>query len=239
MAPGGPLVVRWRAFEHGPVEAGRQQPATVELENAGTATWRTRGPADGIFLSYHWLDERGNPIVWDNPRTPLERPVAPQEVIRQGMHLRGPIPPGRYRLALDLLEEERFWFAELGNAPYEEEVDVRPRDATGARAFFPDGAEPGPEWHERVAALHAEGYAAVGGAVELPGRLRRRRRPAELEPYTPGGGRHPGFRHPLVCPSLLPPLEPNMEVAGLPAYRSGEGDPEPWMYDGRAVVRLR
>ena len=56
-------------------------------------------------------------------------------------------------------------------------------------------------------------------------------------PYAPGGGRHPRFPHPLVCPSLLPPLEPNDEVAGLPAYRP-DGD-EPWMFDARLVLRLR
>jgi hypothetical protein len=237
MAPTGPLVVRWRVLDHGPVEAGVEQAATVELENAGTATWRTRGQAVGLFLSYHWLDLRGNPILWDNVRTPLERPVEPGETLRQTLRLRGAIPPGRYRLALDLLEEGRFWLAELGNRPYEEEVDVLPRDASAARAFLPEGAEPAPGWHAHVAALHAEGYAAVGGAVELPSGLRRRRRPAELEPYAPGGGRHPAFRHPLVCPSLLPPLEPNDEVAGLPAYRP-DGS-QPWMFDGRAVVRLR
>jgi hypothetical protein len=239
MAPSGPLVVRWRALEHTPVEAGARQSATVELENAGTATWRTRGEQEGLFLAYHWLDERGNAIVWDGERTPLVRPVEPGETLRQTLNVRGPIPPGRYRLALDLLEEHRFWLAELGNEPYEEGVDVLPRDATGARAFIPDEAEPAPGWQERVATLHAEGYAAVGGAVELPGGLRRRRRPPELEPYEPGGGRHPAFRHPLVCPSLLAPLEPNGEIAGLPAYRPEGENGEPWMYDGRAVVRLR
>jgi hypothetical protein len=82
-----------------------------------------------------------------------------------------------------------------------------------------------------VRALHEEGYAAVGGAVSA------RRPSAELAPYAPGGGRHPRFPHPLVCPSLLPPLEPNDEIDGLPAYRP-EGD-EPWMFDGRIVLRLR
>ncbi|HET7571931.1 MAG TPA: hypothetical protein VFJ77_04595 [Gaiellaceae bacterium] len=237
MAQTGPLVVRWRAFEHGPIEAGAEHRPTVELENAGTATWRTRGPLDGLFLAYHWLDERGNPIVWDGPRTPLARPVAPGETLRQELRLLGPVPPGRYRLALDLVEENRFWLAELGNAPWEEAIEVAPRDASGARLFLADGAEPAPGWRERAAALHAEGYAAVGGAVEQPRGLLRRRGAEQLEPYAPGGGRHPRFPHPLVCPSLLPPLEPNAEVAGLPAYRP-EGD-EPWMFDGRLVVRLR
>jgi len=237
VTPSGPLVLRWRAVEHAPVHAGVLQTAVVEVENAGSATWRTRGPNEGLFLSYHWLDERGNPIVWDNLRTPLVRPVEPGEVLRQEFGLRGPLPPGRYRLAVDMLEENRFWLAELGNAWHEESVDVLPRDASGAQAFLPDGAEPADGWREHVSALHAEGYAAVGGAVEPASRLLRRRLPAALEPYAAGGGRHPHFPHPLVCPSLLPPLEPNAEVAGLPAYRP-EGD-EPWMFDGRAVVRLR
>ena len=236
MSASGPLVARWRTLEHGPIEAGALQRATVEVENAGSATWRTRGPDEGLFLAYHWLDARGNPIVWDGYRTALERPVPPGEALRQEMALRGPIPPGRYRLALDLLEEHRFWLAELGGRTLERDVDVVPRDPSGAQAFLPDGVEPASGWREGVRALHEEGYSAVGGAVEPEHRLLRRPRP-ELAPYAPGGGRHPRFPHPLVCPSLLPPLEPNAEVAGLPAYRPE--DEEPWMFDGRLLVRLR
>ena len=236
MSAPGPLVVRWHALELAPVEAGTLQQATVEVENVGSATWRTRGPKDGLFVAYHWLDERGNPIVWDGRRTPLERPVAPGETLRQQFALRAPIPPGRYRLAVDIVEEHRFWLAELGNQPLEQEVDVEPRDASPARAFLPDDVEPAADWHELARALHAEGYSAVGGAVE-PERGLLRRKSTELEPYAPGGGRHPRFPHPLVCPSLLSPLEPNAEVAGLPAYMP-EGD-EPSMFDGRLVIRLR
>jgi hypothetical protein len=232
----GPLVARWHTLERAPVEAGVLQRVTVEVENAGTATWRTRSAEDGLFLAYHWLDERGNAIVWDSPRTPLERSVSPGETLRQPLALQGPIPPGRYRLAVDLVEEHRFWLAELGNPPHEEDVDVAPRDASGARAFLADGAEPAEGWHERARALHEEGYAAVGGAIEQERSLIRRG-DAELQPYAPGGGRHPRFAHPLVCPSLLPPLEPNCVVGGLPAYRP-EGD-EPSMFDGRLVIRLR
>jgi hypothetical protein len=236
MTATGPLVARWRTLERAPVEAGVLQLATVEVENAGSATWRTRGAEEGLFLSYHWLDERGNPILWDTLRTPLERAVAPGETLRQPLALRGPIPPGRYRLAVDLVEEHRFWLAEIGNPPYEEDADVLRRDASGARQFLGDGAEPAPDWEERVRALHEEGYAAVGGAIEVE-RGRLRRGDPELAPYAPGGGRHPRFAHPLVCPSLLPPLEPNCVVAGLPAYTPE--DDEPSMFDGRLVVRLR
>ena len=149
--------------------------------------------------------------------------------------MRGPIPPGRYRLALDLVDEHRFWLAELGNHSPTREVDVEPRDATQAKAFIPGDAERAPDWEERVRAAHAEGYAAVGGAIRFHGGLLRRA-PAELAPYASNGGRNPAFAHPLVCPSLLPPLEPNAEVAGLPAWRP-EGD-EPWIYDARIVLTL-
>jgi hypothetical protein len=199
---------------------------TVEVENAGSASWRTRGGEEGLFLSYHWLDERGNPIVWDGYRTPLVRVVAPGETLTQPMRVRAPIPPGPYRFAVDLVEEHRFWIAELGPPAWEAPVEVAPRDAAAARAY---GAEPSAAWLAQARALHAEGYAAVGGAVE------GLKRPE----YAPGGGRNPRFPHPLVCPSLLPPLEPNTEVDGLPAWRPLDDPEEPFMFDGRLVLRLR
>jgi hypothetical protein len=216
--PAGPLAVRWLAHELEPVQAGTLTRAHVVIENAGTAPWR------GLKVSYHWLDDRGNPIVWDGIRNEVS--ADPGERVERYVEVRGPIPPGRYRLAFDLVDEHRFWLAELGNHTPELEVEVAPRDASAARLFAPPGTEA--DTARRLAA-HAEGYAAVGGSLEL------RRRPRELEPYTPGGGRNPAFAHPLVCPSLLPPLEPNDEVAGLPAWRP-EGD-EPWLYDARITLR--
>jgi hypothetical protein len=140
------------------------------------------------------------------------------------MPVLAPRPPGRYRLAIDLVEEHRFWLAELGNEWHEEDVEVTRRDAAGARVF---GAEPDAAWLERARALHEEGYGAVGGAVDAK----------RMPEYASGGGRHPRFPHPLVLPSLLPPLEPNAEVAGLPAYTPE--DEEPYMFDGRLVLKLR
>jgi len=157
--------------------------------------------------------------------------AAPGERVERELEIRGPIPPGTYKLAFDLVDEERFWLAELGNYAPELDVEVAPRDATAARAHLPPEANLAADWEERVYAAHTEGYAAVGGSIET------RRPPGELEPYGPGGGRNPAFAHPLVLPSLLPPLEPNMEVAGLPAWQP-EGD-EPWIYDGRITLRLR
>ncbi len=97
---------------------------------------------------------------------------------------------------------------------------------------LPDWVEPAPDWHERVAAAHAEGYGVVAGSLDWLGGLGRRR-PKVLAPYTPGPGRIPGFSHALLCPSVLAgvTIERLPDVAGLPAFAAPAG--EPWIYDGR------
>jgi hypothetical protein len=223
--PAGPLGVRWLGYELGPLHAGAIGRAQVELENAGAAPWHD------LFASYHWLDQLGNALDWDGLRTPVQ-PLPPGGRAGERLPVRAPIPPGRYRLAFDLVLEGRYWLSEIGNAMLEVDVDVLPRDADAAVAYLPAEVEPAPDWHERVRAAHEEGYAAVGGSLDA-GRDR------ELRSYRPGGGgRNPTFSEPLVCPSLLPPLEPNCEVAGLPAW-TAEGSWEPWVYDGRIIARLQ
>ena len=66
----GPLAVRWGDWTLEAPHAGAVGVARVELENAGTVAWR-----DPVLLSYHWLDLRLNPIVWDGERTAL--PLVP------------------------------------------------------------------------------------------------------------------------------------------------------------------
>lgn len=220
--------MRWLTVDIPPVQAGALTRFHVVLENAGTAAWR------GLNLSYHWLDERGNPIHWDGIRTPLD--AEPGDRLELDAPVRGPIPPGRYRLAVDLVDEHRFWLAEVGNHSPTQTVDVARRDAGSARAYVPAEADREPGWDERVQSAHGEGYAAVGGSIRVQHGLFRKP-PPELAPYAPEGGRNPAFAHPLVCPSLLPPLEPNDEVLGLPAWRP-DGD-EPWLYDARIRLRLQ
>ena len=257
MAPVGdlrvPLAPRWLASSLPPLRAGGHAAARVTVQNAGSATWRSRG-ADGVQLSYHWLDPLGNPIVWDGPRTPLPRAVAPGETLETGVAVLVPRPPGRYRLALDLVEEHRFWFAEVGCTPLALDVEVLPRiaerrlravvhggeDADTAAALAVQeeplvagdavavahlvaGAVPARDWSRRLLDAHAEGWAAVGPGIVARG----------LRDWAPGGGRNPRLGRPLLLPSLLAGLEPG-EHAGLPAYAGEDG-----LFDGRIVVRLR
>ena len=225
----GPLAVRWGEWELGDVLAGTSSTARVMLENAGTAAWR-----DGIVLSYHWLDDRGNPIVWDGLRTSLPV-VEPGGRVTVEALVRAPIPPGRYGFTFDLVAEGIAWFAELGNDPVGAEIDVGRRPG-GHTADLPGWVEPGPGWAERVDAAHAEGFGVVAGSIAWEGSFGRRR-PASLAPYEPGPGRIPGFSHPLVCPSVMDGvlLERLPDVAGLPSFAAPLD--EPWLYDGRIVLR--
>jgi hypothetical protein len=124
--PAGPLAVRWLAYDLPPQRAGCTSIGSVELENAGTAAWRSR-PGTDIHLSYHWLDLRGNAIVWAGAFILLPERVEPGGQIEALVTVRAPMPPGRYRLAFDLVDEGRLWFDEVGNERLELELDVGTR----------------------------------------------------------------------------------------------------------------
>src|ERR1700676_3975983 len=135
----GPLVVRFGESTLAAPHAGAIGPAEIRVENAGTIAW---GP--GIELSYHWLDERDNPIVWDGERAPLP-PLAPGESALVQADVRAPIPPGRYRFAFDLVAEHRAWFSELGSSLETQAVEVAAR--TGPHgADLPGWVEPASDW---------------------------------------------------------------------------------------------
>ena len=256
-----PLAPSWREWSLPPQRAGARTTARLVLENTGSATWRSRGE-DGLQLSYHWLDTRGNAIVWDGHRTPFPRPIAPGETIELDAPVIAPRPPGRYVLRFDLVEEHRFWLSDVGVATLDVEVDVEPLiterrlavvvhggadertaaalaaqeetvvdDAPAATAHLVAGAEPAPDWSRRLLDAHAEGWAAVGGAVVSAGGVLERRRAARTFRSMGPGGRNPRLEAPLLLPSLVDGLAPG-EHLGLPAY-AGDG-----LFEGRAVVRL-
>lgn len=252
----GPLAPRWLAWSLDPPRAGVTSSARVALENAGTATWRSHG-ADGVQASFHWLDPLGNPIVWDGPRTPLPRAVAPGEQVELELAVTAPRPPGAYRLSFDLVEEHRFWFEEVGCTPLEVELEVAPRIAERRLAVhIHGGSDPA-----TAAALAAqeeptvEGEAVavahlVAGAIPPSGWSRLlldahaegwaavgtalvpEGRDRELDPWRGSGGRNPRFARPLLLPSLLDGVEPSKHL-GLPAYDGPAG-----LFDGRIAVTL-
>jgi hypothetical protein len=269
--PAGPLAVRWLSYDLPPQRAGCISVGRVELENAGTAAWHSR-PGTDIHLSYHWLDLRGNVIVWGGAFILLPERVAPAEQIEALVTVRAPMPPGRYRLAFDLVDEGRLWFDEVGNKRLELDLDVVSRlpertlavriaegpsqlvaatqaalealeepvaERAAATAFLAAGCRPAPDWSRLVLDAHEEGFAAVAGSIELEGRLAGRRLGSMLAPWRPGFGRSPGWKRPLLCPSLVSDLVDEASwadpVLGLPALEPAKLE-EPWLCDGR--IRL-
>jgi len=253
--PAGPLAVRWLGYRLPEFRAGAEAVAEVVLQNAGTATWRQRREL-GVKLSYHWLDDRGNAIVWDGPRVDFGGPVLPGDEVEVELLVRAPQPPGRYRLAFDLVEELRFWFAEVGSHALELDAEVLPLIAERRLSVVVRGGAD----EQTTAALAAQEEPLVeedalavvhlvAGAVPAPDWSRRildahaegfvavggsiESSERALRPWAPGGGRNPAFSHPLLLPSLLRGLEP-VEHEGLPAYVPGG---QPAIFDG--LIRLR
>jgi hypothetical protein len=107
-----------------------------------------------------------------------------------------------------------------------------PEDAV-AFAHLAPGALPAPDWSRLLLDAHQEGYAAIGGAIEVVDGLAARGERRRLAPWAPGGGRNPRFSEPLLLPSLLEGLQPGTHE-GLPAFSGGDS-----LFEGRAVVRLR
>jgi hypothetical protein len=229
--------------------------------NGGGATWRSRG-ADGLQLSYHWLDRRGNAIVWDGARTAFPHPVPPGETIALDVPLDAPRPPGRYRLSFDLVEENRFWLSEVGVATMNVEVDVAPLIAERRLAVVVHGGAD----DRTTAALAAQDEKLVDDAPVATAHLVAGAEPAPdwaslvLDAHAEGwpavgpalaptGGPierrrvaralrrwAPAGRNPrLDAPLLLPSLIAGLEPGehgGYPAY-DGDG-----LFEGRAIVRL-
>jgi hypothetical protein len=122
----GPLAARWLWYDLPPLRAGATVHARAELENAGSATWEPEG--DGhVSVSYHWLDPLGNPIVWGGIFSPVRERVLPGARTEAWFAVAAPMPPGRYRLSLDLVSEGRSWFSDLGNSPLVLYAEVAPR----------------------------------------------------------------------------------------------------------------
>jgi hypothetical protein len=257
--------VRWHAYELPEFRAGEKAQVVVEMENAGSATWRSL-PGAGIFLSYHWLDLRGNAIVWAGTFVVLPHPVAPGERLAIPIATRAPTPPGRYRLAIDLVDEGRAWFSELGNRRLEEDVEVRPRlERRSLTVRVGDGAPELVRATNDALADQDESIVDDGEAVaHLAAGCRpdrewsRRVLDAHAEGYAAVAGSievqgwllrrppkelepwRPGFgRSPSWRrPLLCPSLlvdAPLSSLAGLPAL-DPEGLEDPWLCDGRIRV---
>jgi hypothetical protein len=261
--PVGPLAVRWLAYELSEARAGVEGRARLRLQNAGTAPWRSRGQGgvqlayhwldplgnpivwDGVRTSLPGRIESGAEVELEArvvaPRPPGRYLLAFdlveehrfwfQEVGSHALDLPVDVGPriAERRLAV-VVHGGPDPETEAALAAQEEPLVVE--DAVAVAHLVP-GALPAPDWSRLLLDAHAEGYAAVGGAVEVVDGLSARAERRRLAPWAPGHGRNPRFDHPLLFPSLLDGLEPASE-GGLPAFSGADS-----LFEGAALVRLR
>jgi glycosyltransferase involved in cell wall biosynthesis len=81
----------------------------LTVENLSGEDWTLGGPHP-LHLSYHWLSERGDPVIYDGVRSPLPGLVPTGGSCRARLRVHPPALPGRYILAIDLVREGVSWF---------------------------------------------------------------------------------------------------------------------------------
>ncbi|HEX5855916.1 MAG TPA: hypothetical protein VFZ57_09870, partial [Thermoanaerobaculia bacterium] len=103
-------------------------------------------PTDGtcrIRLGNHWHTAAGDLVTLDDARADLPRTLEPGASAEIALLATAPAAPGRYVLALDLVQEDVAWFGGKGSPVFH--APVRVRGGPGARlgALFGAKAAPG------------------------------------------------------------------------------------------------
>jgi hypothetical protein len=103
---------------------GRVSTLTVRVRNTSVKPWKLQPESNaGIHLRYVLWDEDDRQLA--SHRAGLfDRSVAPG----QSIDLTLPVPalhrPGRYRFLIDMVDEQRCWFFQVGSEPLETELEV-------------------------------------------------------------------------------------------------------------------
>lgn len=178
----------------GRVDAGTTVTVAVTLRNGGSETW---DPAAGFKVSYHWLEQDGDVVVWDGARTDLPAPVAPGEVVSLEGLVEVPLIGGRIDFQWDVVQEGVRWLSDqdpAASTPVPVEID-RPYAFTVVRGRGPTWLETG-ETTRRKVVLRNDGSLPwpADGSFALSYHWRRR---------TGDGVIWDGLRTPL--PRVVPP----------------------------------
>ena len=202
----------------------------VEVENAGTATWR-----DDIAASYHWLDERGNAIVWDGVRTPLRRAgraraSASSSTSRCARRCR---PAATASPSTSSRSTAPGSPSSATSRPARRRRAAARRRRRRSRTSPPCTALRTRRGRLAPSPCTRRASPSSAGAIEAPAPA-----PPRARAVGAGRGPRPGLRAPAPLP-VRPrglELERLAEVEGLPAFRPPAD--EPWIYDASLVLRM-
>ena len=85
----------------------------VVVKNTSNFVWDS-GSTNPVNFSYNWFDTKGNKVVFNGTRTPLTKPLAPQDSEKLTTVIKFPDRPGNYILALTMVQEGVNWFNDAG-----------------------------------------------------------------------------------------------------------------------------
>jgi SAM-dependent methyltransferase len=112
----GPYDVEFLEYD-GPrrVKGGGEFQAQVKFHNRSYRQLSSFSPENPDFMSYRWLDKHGAIVQGEGIRTSLVKPVMPGEICKAELKILAPEKPGKYILAIDLVQEGKTWYSEAGN----------------------------------------------------------------------------------------------------------------------------
>jgi SAM-dependent methyltransferase len=118
-------------------------PVRVKVKNISPVVWPSSGSSAGrvrVRLGNHWLGAGRSPVLFDDARLDLPRPLHPAEEMQLDLLVTAPSHPARYVLEIDMLQEYVAWFKTKGSKTAEVTVEV-----TTHGPEVPDGAVSAPE----------------------------------------------------------------------------------------------
>jgi hypothetical protein len=97
----------------------------VEIHNDTDVTWKG-DLFRPINLSYHWLDENDEIVLFDGIRTPLpERGISAHCSVLATIEIVAPEQEGKYKLILTMVQETVGWFEDIGFQSYICDIKVK------------------------------------------------------------------------------------------------------------------
>lgn len=124
------------------MQVGEVYRGNVKLLNTSSLAWLTsKQTPNPVCVSYRWIREDGEVLVWEGARSSLETVVERGQTATVPVLISAPKKAGRYVLQLDLVRENVAWFSEQGSPGPSALVEVV--EGLGVAKRPPDSDEPG------------------------------------------------------------------------------------------------
>jgi hypothetical protein len=99
--------------------SGKTVSADIMVKNISPVTWPSKPDNKdryAVKLSYHWLNRKGEKVIFEGVRTSLPRDLKPGESVDLKAAIQAPAKPGRYILEVTLVQESAAWFPDKNGA---------------------------------------------------------------------------------------------------------------------------